>query len=437
MNDAATAAVSRAVAAAPGDAPVPRMLVAYSGGLDSTVLLHALALAHPGRVRAIHVHHGLHANADTWAAHCQRMCDAWTVPLCIAKVDVVDVNAGPEGAARAARHAAFQAHMQGGEWLALAHHRDDQAETFLLRALRGSGPDGLASMRPLRAFGAGMMWRPLLDLPRAMLHAYAQAHELTWIEDPSNQRSEFDRNFLRNEVLPLLRRRWPQADAAFARSALLCQNAHALLTDSDLGDLERVRYLTDARMLSVSALLQLTPERRARVLRLWVRLLGLPPLPHDAIRRIETELLPARLDAEPRYDWGPARMMRWRGILRAESRHPVFPPGWMRLWDGREPLLLPEGSTLALSDQQGFKKPVLVRPRLGGERIDLPHRTHSHALKKVLQERHMPPWERQRLPLLLDPTNQTVLTAGDRIISRHFDEWPNVYVGASLHWQLA
>ena len=188
-----------------------RVLVGFSGGLDSTVLLRLLAgdadIRRHG-LRAIHVHHGLHADADAWAAHCRRTCDALDVPLSIVHVDVDRASGlGLEGAARATRHRAFEEGLRDDEILALAHHRDDQAETFLLRALRGSGVDGLAAMRPWRAYANGWLWRPLLDVPRDALQAHATAHGLAWIEDASNGDPRFDRNFLRNEVMPLLRQR--------------------------------------------------------------------------------------------------------------------------------------------------------------------------------------------------------------------------------------
>ena len=194
--------------------------VAFSGGLDSTVLLHRLA--HDAVIRrqglsAVHVHHGLQAEADAWAAHCATVCHALDVPLRTVRVQVDrERGEGLEAAARHARHAAFAATMGHGDVLAIAHHRDDQAETFLLRALRASGPDGLAAMRPWRAFGPGWLWRPLLETPRDDVHAYARAHALTWIEDPSNARTDLDRNFLRHDVLPLLEGRWPQATAGAA-----------------------------------------------------------------------------------------------------------------------------------------------------------------------------------------------------------------------------
>ncbi len=185
--------------------PVPQesptaVCVAFSGGLDSSVLLHWLAhlpRQRRPRLRALHVHHGLQAQADAWDQHCRRVCATLGLPLEVRRVQVRrDSGEGLEAAARAARHAVFAQELLPNEWLATAHHRDDQAETFLLRALRASGPDGLAAMRPLRDYAQGKLWRPLLELPHARLLAYAQAHGLDWIEDPSNGDTRHDRNFL-------------------------------------------------------------------------------------------------------------------------------------------------------------------------------------------------------------------------------------------------
>src|SRR3546814_1922150 len=190
-------------------------------GLDSVVLLHLLCARPEVRnagLRAIHVHHGLQSVADDWASHCRALCEALDVPLQVVDVDVErDSGFGLEAAARAARRRAFAAALRDDEVLALAHHRDDQAETFLLRALRASGPDGLAAMLPWQRFANGWLWRPLLDVPRASLLSHARAHGLRWIADPSNEDTAHDRNFLPHRALPLPRARWPDATAAPTR----------------------------------------------------------------------------------------------------------------------------------------------------------------------------------------------------------------------------
>jgi tRNA(Ile)-lysidine synthase len=414
-------------------APPRPVLAAFSGGLDSTVLLHWLA-AHPamhGGLRAIHVDHGLHPDSAAWAAHCRAACATLGVALDVARADVArDGGHGPEAAARTARHGAFAAALRDGEVLALAHHADDQAETFLLRALRASGPDGLAAMRPWLAYRGGWAWRPLLDTPRESLRQYAQAHALRWIDDPSNGDRSFDRNYLRHEVMPRLRARWPHAAAAFAASARLSREASGLL------DAEDARLLASLQRgggtLGVPELLALPAARRARVLRRWVAALGLPPLPANGIARIEHELLPARHDAEPAFAWPGACLRRWRALLHAGPQRAAVPRDWEAAWDGRMPLALPGGGALRLEGADAFDAPVRVRARQGGERIALPGRDHHHALKHVLQDLGVPPWERERLPLL-EGAQGDVLAAGDRAVAAPLQAWLEGR-GARLAW---
>lgn len=415
-----------------GSAP---LVVALSGGLDSMVLLHALAAMPAARIRglrALHVHHGLHAGADAWQMHCEAACEALRVPLRTVRVDVPrDHGEGLEAAARHARHAAFADELEAGEVLVLAHHRDDQAETFLMRALRGSGVDGLGAMQAWRAFARGWLWRPLLAYPRAQLLAYAQAHGLQWIDDPSNDDTRFDRNFLRRRVLPLLRERWPHADAAFARSAGLCSDAAGLLDEGDAHALARLRT-ADPNILDRRALRALPAPRRARVLRCWVAELGLPPLPAGGITCIEADVLDARDDADPRFAWHGATIRAWRDLLHADRPYPVLPAAWRCEWDGAIPIRLPGGGELHLEGGRPFDAPVTVHARQGGERITLPGRDHSHALKHVLQELGIPPWERERLPLVSNAQGE-LLAAGDLVYAAAFDAWL-LQNGLRLRW---
>ena len=417
--------------------PLPQpghpLLIGFSGGLDSTVLLQLLASdpsMHRAGLRALHVHHGLHADADAWAAHCERECAALGIALQVAHVEVDRASGlGIEGAARAARHRAFAQGLGEGEILVLAHHRDDQAETFLLRALRGSGVDGLAAMRPWRAYQRGWLWRPLLGIARADLHEHAVAHGLHWIEDPGNADIGFDRNFLRNEVMPLLRQRWPHAADSFARSAALSAQASDLLDLEDASAL--LHAMRDERTLDADALKAIPHPRRARVLRRWIEGLGLPPLPGNGIARIEAELLHAGHDAEARFDWTGARVQRWRHLLHAQAIRAPLPADWSQYWDGSTALALPSGDSLELLGAERFDAPLRAHARRGGERIRLPDRTHRHALKQVLQDRGIPPWRRARLPLLSD--GEELLAAGDAILSARLDAWLRAR-GARLHW---
>jgi len=199
--------------AALADAPSIPLCVAFSGGPDSTALLHALAQLPEARasgLRALHVDHRLHVQSTAWAEHCQRFCATLNLPCEVLRVQVdVGKGLGLEAAARHARYDALAGKLHAGERLLLAHHRDDQAETVLLKLLRGAGPEGLGGMQALRPFAHGLLWRPLLALSRKQLRDYVDAHQLPCIDDPSNSDTRLARNHLRLEILPRLTRHWP------------------------------------------------------------------------------------------------------------------------------------------------------------------------------------------------------------------------------------
>ena len=414
--------------------PDASIAVGFSGGVDSTVLLHALASSNAARaqgLRAIHVHHGLHPDADIWATHCEQICAEFDVPLQVLLVHVDHAAGhGPEAAARAARLQAFRATLRNNEVLALAHHRDDQSETVLLRLMRGAGGDGLAAMRRRSRIGALHLWRPLLELPRDALHDYAMQHALRWIEDPSNSEAHFDRNFIRHRVIPLLSERWPQAARNLAHSAgLLAEQSQLLSAASDA--LLDPLLLSD-NTLSLPGLLAQSHVQRARLLRAWLRRLDFPAPTSTILAAIERDLLPARDDGDACVEWAGVCIHRWRDQLHAQRQISVLPEVWSASWDGCEPLQLPDGSLLALRGTDGFDTPMIVRARRGGERIRLPGREHSHALKHVLQDSDVPPWIRKRMPLLISGDGE-LLAAGDSILSASMDAWLQQR-GASLQW---
>jgi len=420
--------------------PATPIVVGFSGGLDSSVLLHLLANRPQATapLRAIHIHHGLHPDADAWAKHCQDICAALGVDLVIVNVSVPrDGGKGLEAAAREARYAAFSEQLRCGEMLALAHHRDDQAETILLRLLRASASEGLSAMRATRSFADGVLWRPLLAIPRTDLQTYAETYRLKWIEDPSNTDDRLDRNFLRQRVLPTLKQRWPQATAALARSADLLAEDAALLREEAGKRLAQAQGL-DPATLSVAALCESSTPWRARVLRVWIDALAMPPLPGAAFAIIEKQLLAARADAEPEYRWSGHVLRRWRGLLHVETARPALPTDWRMDWNGSEPLLLPTGdhlhlvgagmaaipgfataTSMAARSIAAMPGPTMyfVSARHGGERITQSGRGHTQALKKILQELGIPPWERERLPLLFAADGE-LLAAGDLVISQ-------------------
>ena len=410
----------------PSDRPV---LVGFSGGVDSTVLLHWLAHSNHQRslgLAAIHVNHGLHPDADHWADHCQSICNHFDIPLHIAAVRVSrQSKGGIEDAARQARRAAYARRLPAGHRLALAHHLDDQAETWLLRALRASGADGLAAMRPLVAFGPGQLWRPFLSTPQTQLHAYAKTHGLNWIDDPSNQDAQLARNYIRLCILPALAQRWPDVAQRFGRCAQLCADATDLLTTEDDAILAKV--CPNPQTLNLADWSSYPAARRARLLRRWCVVAQAPPLPAHGVASIERECLHAAPDRQACFRWQHIEIRCWKQTLylrRSDQtswphQHPIH-------WDGTAPLALPSGGSLSLcaangAAQQGFPTPLTVRPRIGGERIQLAKRQHTHALKQLLQAANIPPWHRQALPLLYH--KQTLWAAGDMIVSAPLASW--------------
>ena len=378
-----------------GDAP---LCVAFSGGLDSTVLLNLLARQRPDGLRAVHVDHGLQAASARWAEHCQRVAEALGVPLSLHRVQVQACGDGPEAAARRARYAAFAAELGDGEYLALAHHRDDQLETLWLRARRGAGVDGLCGMPVRRPLGRGWLWRPLLGLPRAALHAWALHHGLHWIEDPHNRQRRFARVQARLDRLPALRRHWRDLDRDLLRWAEANRRLSTAL--AAWGECWRVR-LGDASTIDLDALMAAPPLARVQALRAWTRGRHLPPLTEAAVRRIERELAAAREDAAPCLHWHGYCFRRYRRRLYLEPAWPEPPAdAGGRLSHGRHEL--PAGAgVLEVDGPLQVDDGLAWRFARGGERIR-PRGTAQHRrLKHLFQEAGWPPWQRRRTPLLI------------------------------------
>lgn len=401
------------------------LVVAFSGGLDSTVLLHALASLAPARergLRALHVDHGLHANSAQWTVHCAAFAAQLRVPI-------EAINAGPvtasgkgiEDAARAARYAVFAGNLRMNEVLAVAQHADDQAETVLLKLLRGAGPEGLGGMRVLREFAAGYLWRPLLELPRAQLREYALAHGLNWIEDPSNSNTQLRRNFLREEILPRLKARWPDAATAIAHSARWAGAAADFIEREAQQALAHVQGV-DPATLAWRAWLELPEALRDPVLRRWLRTLGLDEPAHFHVAELERQLRDAAEDRSPCVGWERSELRRYRDLLYAMPALAPMPADWQSDW--RAPSLpLPDGGRLEWQQREGNAcaaqpdAPALtVRYRRGGERLKPADTTHTRELRLLLQEAGIPPWQRDRIPLIHQ--NAQVIAVGDLILSQ-------------------
>lgn len=381
--------------------------VAYSGGLDSQVLLWLCAnlrKIHPFSLRAIHVHHGLSPQADAWAEHCARSCEQAEVEFSCHRIDARP----PEGEsleayARQRRYAILKEVLNPNDILLTAHHQDDQAETVLLQLLRGAGPKGLSAMPKVKPFGVGLQARPLLEFTRAELKAYAEAEQLQWVEDELNQDSAYPRNFIRHDLLPLIKKHWPTASKTLARSAENCAEAQDLLdyfADQDLTQMCGSKPGT----ISVKRLLELSPSRQRLILRKWFDSQGALMPNALKLHQIQLDVLQASQDSNPCVSWGRVELRRYQDNLYLTSFLSPHDPKRIYTWDFRAPLSISGVGELRarLSQGQGIKDGIgelEVRFRQGGEAFCLRDGRH-HELKKFLQEQGIPPWLRDRLPLL-------------------------------------
>jgi tRNA(Ile)-lysidine synthase len=406
-----------------GRAETPqRWCVAFSGGLDSTVLTYALrelcAEFEQARLRAIHVNHGLHADAATWAAQCERVASALDVPLEVVEVVVDrDSGEGTEAAARRSRYAAFAASLAPGETLLTAHHADDQVETFLLRLLRGSGVRGLSSIAVRSPFGPGELLRPLLGVSRDELEAFGRARGLDWIEDPSNRDTGLDRNYLRHEVVPVLMRRWPGLRTAVGRSARLLGEAGTLLDEEAERDAALVMR---GDLLDLEALSRLDASRRRNFVRYVLHSRGMLPPSEARLRAGLDQLLTARGDRQPAMVWSGGQIRRYRGRLYVLNNS--FASECERVdlseqfaWDVRAALDLgPLRGRLRFAvgaDAPAIDANLSVRFRRGGERGLAADGAHHAKLKKIFQSRGVVPWMRAHVPLIF--AGDELLAAGD------------------------
>jgi len=501
------------------DFPDVSVCVALSGGLDSSVLLTALATpqrARP-RLRAIHIDHGLHPNSRLWSAHCRSLARQLKVPL---RVLATKVSRGSgeslEAAARAARYALLEAHLAPGEVLLTAHHADDQLETVLLQLFRGSGLAGISAMPEIAAFGRGFLARPLLTCARSQLEEWAKSTGLTWVEDDTNADESLDRNYLRRRVLPLLRARWPGVGISVGRSARHAAAAQKLLDEVARRDVERA---ADGDCLASGVVRALGPERRRNALRFWIARSGFRVPDTRRLDEICGPLLDARPDANPRVSWADGVVQRERGrlsITRVERRSgavgrpspaPVgermtaagrsgasarqsSAPGGQSSATGRHSgaaaqSSAPAGQSNAAAGQStarverrsgasvgpvesgqvwnwakqpscrlagvgggqlelrqdprgpldldALPKELTVRTRVGGERLKPRRGGRTRALKSLLQEAHVPPGERSRLPLVC--SGARVLAVADLWIDESIQAGPGVRRRGRFRWR--
>jgi tRNA(Ile)-lysidine synthase len=393
------------------------LCVAFSGGADSTTLLAALSQL-PGlrrRLRAIHIDHGLHPDSAAWSRHAARLARSLGVPLVVRAAQVRRARGESlEAAARTLRYRLLAEALGRGEVLLTAHTQDDQLETVLLQLLRGAGVAGIAAMPEITAFAAGSLARPLLSRARAELREWLRGQGLVWLEDPSNADLGLDRNYLRERVLPQLRARWPGAGATVARAARYAAEAQRLLDDLARAD---VGAASHGARLSVPVLRTLSAERRRNALRYWIAAAGLEVPPARRLEEIAAPMLAARADAQPFVEWQGARVQRVAGLLElaasgSEAPEAARAPGgrirWRWRWREAPVCALGGGcgelairaATHGPLDAATLPETLSVRWRRGGERLRPVRGGPRRALKNLLQEAHVPPAQRARLPLL-------------------------------------
>lgn len=400
------------------------VLVAFSGGRDSTVLLHALAgLRGPCRfvLRAAHVDHGMNAASGAWAAHCAARARQIDVPLLHLAVEVRDESGhGIEAAARTARYAALSRQLQPGEWLVTGHHADDQLETVLLHLLRGSGVAGLAGIPAATTFGTGHLARPLLDVPARVINDYAEQvlrpAGFMWLSDPMNADPSLDRGYLRHHVVPHLLARFPAAAGAAGRTAALAAEAAGLLDALAGQDAERVGDPRDADRLELAAMHGLEPARQRNLIRFLARRRGWAVPPEQRLRAGLSSLLGAGSGRQPVLRWAGHEIRRYRDHLYLlDAGIGEAPATTVLEWSGRAPLALAGGcGELRLQpcdpalpgpathgiDARLLPSGLTVGFRDGGERLRPVGDGHHRSLKYLFQSRGIVPWMRPRIPLL-------------------------------------
>ncbi|MEO1244473.1 MAG: tRNA lysidine(34) synthetase TilS [Pseudomonadota bacterium] len=407
-----------------------RVYLGFSGGLDSTLLLSVLA-GHADwrrRLTAVHVNHGLHPDSAEWAEQCRAVAGESGVDF--KRLDVeVDTASGDsvEAAARHARYAALGALLDTGDWLFTAHHLDDQIETLLLNLLRGSGPDGLAAMPAARRLGAGWLLRPLLGLTRSTIEARGRSLGLRWLEDPGNAEPRFDRNYLRREVIPVLKARWPDLEVRLLGSIDRAQEASGLLRELGAADLAR---LGGPAHLDVLELRKLSAARRRNLVRQALRELGLPLPPLSVMRSIEADVIDAADDRSPHAAWPGAEVRRYRARLFLMPPLAEPPSGTLPVQGAC--VTLPAGlGTLAIDAGERGVEGLSVGWRHGGESIRLHPAGPSRKLKKLLQDAGIVPWMRNRMPLLY--RHGELVAVADRFAAQTADGKPVLRVEWSGH----
>ena len=386
------------------------MTVALSGGVDSVVLLHllhSLQKKHHFTLNATHVHHGLSQHADKWAKFCEKLCRDLSVPLDVHYIKLPQKKSlGIEGDARKLRYEKLL--QSKSDLIVLAHHADDQAETFLLQLIRGAGVKGLSSMAHFD--DTRKLWRPLLNTSRSDIENYAKQHKLKWIEDESNQNIDFDRNFIRSKVLPILKNRFNHIIKVISRSTAHLAEAQNLL--DDLAKLDLKSYLKSIKykhILQVKCLNKLSLTRAKNVLRYWLEMNNQLMPSKDLLDELLKQVLHAKKDAALKIELSKDHeIRRYKDEIYLVKKNQQTNKNYEIVWNGEAEILLPNGLKLQLKKVKGRgislekmkNKKLMISNRKGGEFFKPDSKRPTKKIKQILQESDLPPWERESFPLI-------------------------------------
>lgn len=423
-----------------------RWVVALSGGLDSSVLLHALVeanqkLAQPLSLAALHINHQLSPHSDEWQAHCQRVAGDLGVEFLTDTVDIDVRGKGLESAAREARYTVFSRFLSAQDCLLMGHHADDQAETVLLRLMRGAGVLGLSGIPSVRPLGdthllrplslRPFLLRPLLQQTREQLTEYAQHYALTWVEDESNESEQFDRNYLRHQVMPLLAERWPQVTKRLVKTAVHLQEAQTLLHDLAEMDVQKLDSRAERYGVSIDwkALKQLKPERISNVIRYWCEQQSLSVPDSEQMQQIHEQFFSSSaMLTSAVVNWGSVELRQFNQRLYLMQILDKFSSAKEEvIWNVKTDLDMGSAGHLVLSEDSGQamtfpdvfdKKTVSIRWRVGGERCTPMERSSSQTVKKLLQEYKLETWLRDRVPLIY--IDEQLAAVGDLWLCQEF-----------------
>lgn len=435
----------------PNQKTKPQVLVAYSGGLDSSVLLHAcqqlLLAGYLGSLRAVHADHGIQKESQDWAQFCELTCRNFEIDLIVERFELAIIGDTSEAKARKERYRLFEKLLEPNEVLLTAHHNDDQVETLLFRLFRGAGINGLKGMPVSRKVGVGILRRPLLEITRKDLEAYANRFDLAWVDDPSNKEVDYSRNFIRNKIIPLISEKWPSINRTLSQFSKHAQEQTEILNEVAEQDLSLKQNNTSS--IDCEALSKLSLARQKNALHFWARSNSqLSPASNEIDQLINQLDAAKKQSIKVKLAGGWVQSYKSKLFFcNAEQTEAILEPiVWKDLTktlrlDGGISITMTKKTNANLPESQMSKsetsnyffavkppKPtdiVTIKAREGGEVVRPSYREKSTSLKNIYQELEIPPWQRLGLPLVY--YNDQLVTAVGAFVSADFIDPNGIY----------